>query len=381
MAGKRKADDVSWAEDWQVSAWLARSEVASADLHVSEPREVAWFSRDAKRNLQYGSRAMLRSFYLPSSEVDLNIGFDKYVAKLESDVGLEPVLHALAQSQYDTKKEADVITYRNNLLKIGLTPYSKKDPWEIRACNVDGTVFLDIVKLEEPPPNEQTQRFLYYGYRFEQACTGDVAGEDPVNANEEFCTIVRLRIGTTRILLSAEIDCEDKSFKKETDTHMGRYIELKTSRKPDRPQHFRTLRRFKYLKFWLQSYLAGTSTIYLGFRNDQGLVVKIERIRTKDLPKLCGQEWNPWVCLNFINETLSTISHELKTHGEIRIRYIPALDRVVVDPYDPARDGCSFRERVAKAVSEIGNLTESHAETGDQTEDGGARMENGDGHQ
>lgn len=39
-------------------------------------------------------------------------------------------------------QQAEVITYRNNLNKIALTPYNRRDPWEIDATRIGATVYL-----------------------------------------------------------------------------------------------------------------------------------------------------------------------------------------------------------------------------------------------
>ena len=53
------------------------------------------------------------------------------------------------------------------------------------------------------------ERMAYWGYKFEQLCTGGDGGA-PVDANAEFCSIVSLSIGDrVRLVMAAEVDCAE----------------------------------------------------------------------------------------------------------------------------------------------------------------------------
>lgn len=69
-----------------------------------------------------------------------------------------------------------------------------------------------------------TRRFCYYGYKFEDLCTGD---DGVVDATSEFAAVLRYRLGRHRLVMAAEIDCRDPSAASNpqgTDA----YMELKT---------------------------------------------------------------------------------------------------------------------------------------------------------
>jgi RAT1-interacting protein len=81
-----------------------------------------------------------------------------------------------------------------------------------------------------------------------------------VDANVEFCSVVRTKLGAHRVMMGAEMDCCDVS-----DKGKRFYVELKTTRELDD----RTVDRFereKLLKFWIQSFVAGVPYIVVGFR-------------------------------------------------------------------------------------------------------------------
>lgn len=133
-----------------------------------------------------------------------------------------------------------------------------------------GTVYLDVHKLPEAPhlDVEMQKRRCYWGYSFERFATeaspprqvNGNARKSTVDANVEYCAVVKTKLGPHRIIMGAEMDCYDTSSD-------GRrhFVELKTSRVLDA----RTVDKFerdKLLKFWIQSFLAGVQRIVVGYR-------------------------------------------------------------------------------------------------------------------
>lgn len=70
----------------------------------------------------------------------------------------------------------------------------------------------------------------YWGYCFETLATEDPRRADGeaihhVDANVEYCSVIKTKLGAHRILMGAEMDCCDS-----TDEGRRFYVELKTSR-------------------------------------------------------------------------------------------------------------------------------------------------------
>lgn len=70
----------------------------------------------------------------------------------------------------------------------------------------------------------------YWGYCFEALATEDPRRADGegihhVDANAEYCSVIKTKLGAHRILMGAEMDCCDS-----TDEGRRFYVELKTSR-------------------------------------------------------------------------------------------------------------------------------------------------------
>jgi RAT1-interacting protein len=59
----------------------------------------------------------------------------------------------------------------------------------------------------------------------------------------------------------------------------------------------------KLLKFWAQSFLLGVPTIIVGFRDQQGIVHRLEELDTASIPgkvkKVGRGTWDGNICINF----------------------------------------------------------------------------------
>lgn len=329
-----------------VANWNRQPNSGAPGIHITEPFEVGCYSRDGERRVEYGSRLQLSKYQDPPLGADLSDNIDTFREKVQDDFGVEPVVRALQSCKFNVRKDSDFVTYRNNLNKIAGTPYNGRDAWELDAVKLpDSPVFLDVRKLDEGTPSPMHKRFMYMGYYFESLCTG--TQDEPVDANSEFCSIIRLRLGGHRILFAAEIDCEwDQS--PTSGGPLRNYIELKTMREPRSRRDRDNMHRHRFMKYWIQSFLAGVRTVVVGVRDDDGFLRKIEHFPTRELPHRAraqlaparnqryqsqgggGTTWEPFVILNFLDHVL----YQIRTHCKanvgkaVRVRYDPRQKKV-----------------------------------------------------
>lgn len=340
--------------DLDVFAWTRQRNSNRNDIHVSQPIEVTTFSRDENRNIAYGSRAQLKQYMEPHINVSLKEKFQQFVPKNdEGDTGCEPILRALLHSQFDVDNLGDIVTFRNNLNKIGLTPYQHREEWEMDCVKVANTTFLDVRRTGTDPGDMDLERqfFMYYGYRFESLCTGE--SQKPTNANAEFCSISRLRLASHRILLCSEIDCTYPV--RNGANPLPGYVELKTTKRPDTSRTRDSLHRHKYLKYWLQCFLGGVTNLVIGHRSDDGQLLDIERLKIGDLTRRSREYfnanrnarkgWSPYVCLNFLNTVLAHISHACHKYPgcTVRVRLNPSTKHIVGHLVAGPREGLGAR--------------------------------------
>jgi len=213
--------------------------------------------------------------------------------------------------------------------------YEERDPWEMNAMLVDGTLYLEDNKghsyLSEsvvPPKSKkipETQRKLMYtGYAFEFYCTVEQPSQHTsvqrvpkVNTNMQWCSIIQTSLGPSKVILGGEVDCVRGEYK---GTNVN-YVELKTSGAIRTERDERNFER-KALKYWAQSYLLGIPEIIVGFRNAKPpyYLESVQTFETFNLPRLGMKAgWSASACLNWANATLQymrqRITDEIKEDG------------------------------------------------------------------
>ncbi|KAG8469675.1 hypothetical protein KFE25_006130 [Diacronema lutheri] len=323
-----------------------------------EPREIACFSRLADRTVRYNDRSQLRAFVRPELETDLNRGFEAFVDK-QGDASVDDIVAALADKKLDTS-QAHFLTFRNNLNKLLGTPYNLRDEWRMGVSRHGRTVHLHILETEvqaarECARSEQERRMAFWGYAFEHAATAsgkpraaseDVFSEDVrIDCNQEFCSIAQSKLGGNRIILAGEVDCERRGFGEQGGgAHaMRKYIELKTSRLLSDAHARRSFER-KMQKWFVQSFLLGLPSIVCGFRDDGGVLKKMQDFEVKQLPKLA--QFRPHVMLNFGGAVLGWL-YERVISGPPQGRYVFS--------YEPAQ------RRLALRIAPEGVVAQSEA--------------------
>uniref|UniRef100_A0A1D1XXH3 Decapping nuclease n=1 Tax=Anthurium amnicola TaxID=1678845 RepID=A0A1D1XXH3_9ARAE len=299
-------------------------------IQIQEPCEIACYSRVEGGDVYFDDRS-LRLFKRTVCDdvgADLNVGFESFIEKRElGSQGFGDLL-ACIRNKNILLQNIHFVTYRNNLNKILATAYMRSEPWKMGVHKRSGVVYLDVHKLPERPQTELDRRRCYWGYSFENLATEGsrdlgVDGHG-IDANVEFCSVIRTKLGAHRIIMGAEMDCCDSP-----DDGKRFYVELKTSRELD----YRTEERFereKLLKFWIQSFLAGVPYIVIGFRDDTGQLVRTQRLRTRDITHRVKSKsyWQGGVCLAFADEVLCWLYGTVKENEDYILQFVPPSQRL-----------------------------------------------------
>ena len=194
---------------------------------------------------------------------------------------------------------------------------------------VHGVAVLNVL---EPPASlaRESQRqgrdalMAYWGYSFEEACTGGVYDE-PIDCLDAFCSVVRTGVGRHRLIMGGEVDCWDGER-----AGLAGYVELKTTRVMDNPSQVARFERDKLLKWWAQSFPIGVRRIVVGFRDDAGFVRKLQTLETLKLPGYAARHpraWDPKTALRFADRLLTWLRKHLEQLPEgtrVRLEYEPA---------------------------------------------------------
>ncbi|KAH9776898.1 Decapping nuclease DXO-like [Citrus sinensis] len=296
---------------------LSRSEETLSRKVVAfqEPCELAQYSRVEGGDVYFDDRSLV-SFREPvlkerlfkrliSEDVgaDLNEGFDTFIEKKElGSEGFGDLLSCIRNRN---------IPLQNMHFVILATAYIRNEPWAMGVHKRNGVVYLDVHKVQERPKSELDRRRCYWGYCFESLATEDPRRADGegihhIDANVEFCAVMKTKLGAHRLLMGAEMDCCDS-----TDDGRRFYVELKTSRE-------------------IQSFLAGVPFIVVGFRDDAGRLVRTERLRTKDITHRVKMKnyWQGGVCLAFADEVLCWLYGTVKENEDYTLHFNPPSNRL-----------------------------------------------------
>lgn len=308
-----------------------------------QPIEVGFFSLDDQRRF-HDDKRQLRYFSPPHDiDFDLRAGYKDFVKRNE-DVkeGLEHLLQWVQchQEKFEivqsptcktppepktplSSLHTDFITWRGHLTKIMCTPYETRESWKMAAVLHNGTIYIMEIETEENRDKrenmeERHKEMCFWGYNFEsyvtslvdkshQNKTEETARESRAsNDSEAFITVIRARLNKHSLVFGAEVDCRTKDHGEAP----ANYIELKTSLKPHNHHHHYTFKRYKLIKWWAQSYLAGVPKIICGYRDHNGQVKEFQTFNTLAIPRLVRDEENLWdssICLNFLDRFLDWV--------------------------------------------------------------------------
>ncbi|GJQ12108.1 hypothetical protein GpartN1_g3899.t1 [Galdieria partita] len=305
-------------------------------VFVSSPIEVACFSRLSASQYIPCSRQVLRSFRPPPVPSCLKEGCESFIPKDQnSSISLTPVRESLEKASVKLDDSIQFLTFRNNLNKIALTPYHTDKGWKIASHLENHWIVLNICPSEESEPvTDKDKYFAYCGYKFEQLCT---ESDDFVDANQEFCSILKTTIGQHTLLVSAQVDCWDAyhlwSQDDQPEYPIGHYVELKTMKKRKKSEAIPCPYQ-KYLRYWVQCFLAGIPHLFIGYRDDRReMLVETEYIPVGRLPEMCRDSWDPQICLGFMDSFLYFVSsmHRAFPSRMIVWEYQPTTQKIWIN--------------------------------------------------
>lgn len=97
------------------------------------------------------------------------------------------------------------------------------------------------------------------------------------------------RLNQKQILFGAEIDGVANNYPLSADTFCtdAKFVEVKTHRHITTEGHDNIFKK-KALRWYCQSYLVGIEDLYVGFRNQSGIVGNIAVYKVPGLPVICA---------------------------------------------------------------------------------------------
>ncbi|KDR76133.1 hypothetical protein GALMADRAFT_462464 [Galerina marginata CBS 339.88] len=322
-------------------------------IPFQQPSQLISFSYTPEHVQEFTDSA-LRYYVDPPLGSNLSYGYDRWVRKPDQRGRIDALLKAISNIKHDPKRgvglpEIGVVSWRGVMTKILTAPYENRDGWELNVMSLNGTLYLEEHltedRLSEKNNMDARQRSqTYYGYAFESYCTSDAPpgraphnnpnpGAPPswggdVDTSVQWCSVVRTKLGDTRMIIGGEVDCVRGKYTGQTDT----FVELKTSL-TIRGQHDESKFERKLLKFYFQSFLLGVPEIVVGFRTPAGVVTTVQSFKTIQLPRLVRGKpgaWDPVLCLDWGYKFLTFLKDLVRsTAGDSdssvwRVKFVPA---------------------------------------------------------
>ncbi|KAH9942732.1 RAI1-domain-containing protein [Amylocystis lapponica] len=302
-----------------------------------QPSSLLTFSYTPSRTLEFTDSA-LRYYAQPPDGAELRYGYERWVRRPEEKGRLDGLLKAVSRvrAKVDASggngagwlRDVGVVSWRGVITKLLTAPYEERDGWEMNVMMEGGTLYLEehlsearLAEKNDMTPHHRTR--TYYGYAFESWCTSSNPhsvetldghprgwGGD-VDTNVQWCSVVKTKLGDTRMVIGGEVDCVRGKFTGQTDT----FVELKTSLVIRGPQDESKFEK-KLLKFYFQSFLLGVPEILVGFRTPSGRLTTVQSFKTIQLPRLVRGKphaWDPLVCLDWGHRFLAYLKSVVGT--------------------------------------------------------------------
>ncbi|KNZ73904.1 Protein RAI1 [Termitomyces sp. J132] len=288
-----------------------------------QPTQLISFSYDSSHTLGFNDSA-LRYYVDPPLGAKLNYGYERWIRKPDGKARIDGLLKAFSKARETSNvplHDVGVVAWRGVLTRILTSPYEEREGFELNVMSVNGTLYLEEhlseERLKEKNNMEPKHRIqTYYGYAFESYCTSEtptskvslqpsepVGWGGNVDTNIQWCSVVRTKLGNTRLLIGGEVDCVRERYTQQTDT----FVELKTSLAIRGP-HDEAKFEKKLLKFYFQSFLLGVPEIVVGFRTPSGVLTTTQSFKTVQLPRMIRGKpdaWDPLICLAWGDRVIS----------------------------------------------------------------------------
>ncbi|CAA7269629.1 unnamed protein product [Cyclocybe aegerita] len=365
--------------------FLAYPDLANSkpsQVPFQQPSQLITFSYTPEHVQEFTDSA-LRYFADPPLGASLAYGYELWNRKPDTRRRIDALLQAVSRVRKDPARplpEIGVVSWRGVMTKILTAPYENREGWDLNVMYHNGTLYLEEHASEERlneknNMNARQRSQTYYGYAFESYCTSEApAGKGPrkgaypgapsgwggdVNTNVQWCSVVRTKLGDTRMIIGGEVDCVRGKYTGQTDT----FVELKTSLTIRGQQDEARFER-KLLKFYFQSFLLGVPEIVVGFRTPAGVVTTVQSFKTIQLPRLVRGKpdaWDPLVCLDWGQRVLTFLKDVARTRPQDenrhsipvwRVRFVPGsglnveeLNRAGVEDVENGEDRVGFLPR------------------------------------
>lgn len=251
----------------------------------------------------YGIKYLVMPAVPTNLSYDLKLGIEHFVQHIPHEKGIDLILKWIADNSHHMLNKAptatgsgslkplapDFVCWRGLLTALACSPYEKNKDNMFSIILFKGTYYLCEIETESQKQErlnmtDQNRAFTYWGHKFESYITVDSPAELPNGAadvpdpEDNYGAAIMSDLDKMKLFYCAEIDC---CMQKEH-ARLSDYCEIKTARGSGL-KDLNIEKNLKFMKWWVQSFLAGIEKIIIGFRNDEGIVHGISDIQTREL--------------------------------------------------------------------------------------------------
>ncbi|KAJ8734035.1 hypothetical protein PYW07_014586 [Mythimna separata] len=319
---------------------MQENELPEERPQLNNPFIIGYMSVDVHRDYHHDLSQLKYLTSIPKGIIhyDLNHNIEKAVKRTTDDNNekISLMLKFLHDQKHrleflNNPPETTFITYRRSLISVMCACYTR-EPLSIVASLFNNCIYLYSIEnlRKNNLPNDQNAKFCAWGYKFEQYMLSDSPSlqpniEKPVVENEEFSIYYSSQLGKHKLFYGAQIDGmlatgttpgpPDPGDTNDNLTYLrsNSFVELKTNRGIHSKRQEKNFKRFKLLRCWCQCYLAGLEGLLVGFRNDEGIIQRVQWFSTEDIVRYCQDEWEPQTAINYLHYFLTYVDNYFKT--------------------------------------------------------------------
>lgn len=307
-------------------------------MKIGAPKEIAFYSRDPDGEINLSSRESLYPYRDPPDDCPLAHNFRNFFDRGYEVLSIDPVLQVLPAGA-----EVHFLSLRTCLENIASTPYNFKFAWNFIATQEEngGAIVFHHDNVRNKNMTDEQIRNNYYAHSFKAFATGQLDINDAakvVNTRVEFRSVVTRLLGPLRLAFAAQVDAQDIEENGAGNGDLENYVKLRTVREPESDPDKKTFYGVKLRKLWFQAFLAGTGSVVVGMRDEDGVITRLVRVKTEDLPEIANGQleelgshvWKPSVMLGFLQRVLMLIRQVFNQHPghTINIKFDPAAREI-----------------------------------------------------
>ncbi|KAG5671408.1 hypothetical protein PVAND_001606 [Polypedilum vanderplanki] len=279
------------------------------------------YSIDQNRNYQDGLKN-LKYLNIPE-EINFDLNQGLYIEKpsLHPRERIHQLTSFIMHNSKDVIKEkkvdADFVCFRGVLRYLLATPYNRRQAWEIDAVKYKRTIYMCLLPSQEQrQENLEEKKFRQYGFKFESNLMADhpqrnpKGSTEPVFEGEEFNVVMSRSINGLKLIFGNEIDGvkSDHVITSVEELNHVPLVEVKSREIQNYEEH--NFNKFKVLLWYCQASVADITEIYIGMRNNEGIIENIKVVNLKDAMHVTP--WEISICENFLNNFLQCVKYDMR---------------------------------------------------------------------